>query len=83
MFYLSPSFIDAGELSSFIWQHLGSFSALLAALEDLSEAVSKGIRHIEKVMITMHKNCCIVSKTLGVLLPNLLMYILCLYLRCF
>lgn len=48
MFYLSPSFIDAGELSSFIWQHLGSFSALLAALEDLSEAVSKGIRHIEK-----------------------------------
>lgn len=43
------SFIDAGELSSFIWRHMGNFSALLAALEDLSAAVSKGLHQIEKM----------------------------------
>ncbi|KAG0438475.1 hypothetical protein HPB47_016998 [Ixodes persulcatus] len=45
----STGFIDAGELSSFIWRHMGNFSALLAALEDISAAVSKGLHQIEKM----------------------------------
>lgn len=41
-------FIDAGELSSFVWQHMGNFPALLASLEDLSVAVTRGLQKMEK-----------------------------------
>ncbi|KAH7978803.1 hypothetical protein HPB49_006781 [Dermacentor silvarum] len=41
-------FIDAGELSAFVWQHMGKFPGLLAALEDLSVAVRKGLQQMEK-----------------------------------
>ncbi|KAK8787674.1 N-terminal EF-hand calcium-binding protein 1-like [Amblyomma americanum] len=41
-------FIDAGELSSFVWRHMGNFPTLLASLEDLSVAVTKGLQQMEK-----------------------------------
>ncbi|KAL1429069.1 hypothetical protein MTO96_016803 [Rhipicephalus appendiculatus] len=41
-------FIDAGELSAFVWKHMGNFPGLLAALEDLSVAVTKGLQQMEK-----------------------------------
>ncbi|XP_064466550.1 N-terminal EF-hand calcium-binding protein 1-like isoform X2 [Ornithodoros turicata] len=41
-------FIDAAELSSFVWQHLGGLSGLLASLEDMSAETTKGLHYVEK-----------------------------------
>lgn len=44
----NTGFIDAAELSSFVWQHLGGLSGLLASLEDLSAAASKGLHYVKQ-----------------------------------